>query len=268
MISRLLNDTCVSRRSRHLLLASAYLVEALVSTSLVYIWESKGESDSSMLIHPLVMIVNACLVYFGLQGTQNSTATTLSAIWPQFVEAVSIALCTIYGALLVALTISALLAIEAEDAAGAMTAAASRLILTNVLVIVVLGGVGICFSRRLADAPVANFVVPVEKLEGLALRTFVIGETEDNDAAGKNTIAEQTCCICLEELQASEHVAELPCHHYFHKECIESWVSFRSTPWACPLRCIPHRATRRASFPQQPLEPSNELLGYMGADDV
>lgn len=40
------------------------------------------------------------------------------------------------------------------------------------------------------------------------------------------------CAICREELVANEKLSELPCRHYYHKDCISSWLSNRNT---CPL---------------------------------
>ncbi len=43
---------------------------------------------------------------------------------------------------------------------------------------------------------------------------------------------EHTCVICLSELDAGELVGDIPCGHYFHKECLKSWL-MRSN--RCPL---------------------------------
>ncbi|KAG7564158.1 Reverse transcriptase zinc-binding domain [Arabidopsis suecica] len=40
------------------------------------------------------------------------------------------------------------------------------------------------------------------------------------------------CAICREELAANERLSELPCRHYYHKNCISNWLSNRNT---CPL---------------------------------
>ncbi|KAF8107296.1 hypothetical protein N665_0124s0087 [Sinapis alba] len=40
------------------------------------------------------------------------------------------------------------------------------------------------------------------------------------------------CAICREKLAANERLSELPCRHYYHKECISSWLTRRNT---CPL---------------------------------
>ncbi|ESQ32536.1 hypothetical protein EUTSA_v10005099mg [Eutrema salsugineum] len=40
------------------------------------------------------------------------------------------------------------------------------------------------------------------------------------------------CAICREELAANERLSELPCRHYYHKDCISNWLTNRNT---CPL---------------------------------
>ncbi|XP_020879753.1 RING-H2 finger protein ATL58 [Arabidopsis lyrata subsp. lyrata] len=40
------------------------------------------------------------------------------------------------------------------------------------------------------------------------------------------------CAICREELAANDRLSELPCRHYYHKNCISNWLSNRNT---CPL---------------------------------
>ncbi|KAF6259952.1 hypothetical protein COO60DRAFT_947623 [Scenedesmus sp. NREL 46B-D3] len=53
----------------------------------------------------------------------------------------------------------------------------------------------------------------------------------DNPLPGAAT--EPDCCsICLVELEAGEHVTVLPCMHFYHKECIDSWLNRNCT---CPL---------------------------------
>lgn len=40
------------------------------------------------------------------------------------------------------------------------------------------------------------------------------------------------CAICREELAATQRLSELPCRHYYHKDCISNWLTNRNT---CPL---------------------------------
>ena len=48
-----------------------------------------------------------------------------------------------------------------------------------------------------------------------------------------------TCSICVRELEEGELGTELPCGHWFHSPCIESWFSNRTI---CPnCREVPQR---------------------------
>ena len=40
------------------------------------------------------------------------------------------------------------------------------------------------------------------------------------------------CSICMDELELGAEVAVLPCNHYFHHPCIESWLKLHDT---CPV---------------------------------
>lgn len=35
----------------------------------------------------------------------------------------------------------------------------------------------------------------------------------------------EECCLCLECFEAEDTLKTLPCNHYFHKDCIDSWFS-------------------------------------------
>lgn len=39
------------------------------------------------------------------------------------------------------------------------------------------------------------------------------------------------CSICMDEAKIGEEVTELPCHHWFHGECVKAWLSEHDT---CP----------------------------------
>jgi hypothetical protein len=40
------------------------------------------------------------------------------------------------------------------------------------------------------------------------------------------------CAVCLEALQADDIARDLPCHHTFHRKCIDTWLSSNHT---CPV---------------------------------
>lgn len=37
---------------------------------------------------------------------------------------------------------------------------------------------------------------------------------------------EEKCLICLEDIEKEEEVYDLPCHHFFHKDCLKQSVSY------------------------------------------
>ncbi|PKI65489.1 hypothetical protein CRG98_014147 [Punica granatum] len=40
------------------------------------------------------------------------------------------------------------------------------------------------------------------------------------------------CCICLAKYANNEELRELPCSHFFHKECVDKWLKINAL---CPL---------------------------------
>jgi len=51
----------------------------------------------------------------------------------------------------------------------------------------------------------------------------------------KNYHSNEECSICFDEFDtANTEIALLPCLHYFHKECIDSWWE-TSKKYECPI---------------------------------
>lgn len=46
------------------------------------------------------------------------------------------------------------------------------------------------------------------------------------------TKANETCCICLEDMEAGEKVKRLRCSHAFHSGCIDQWLKINKV---CPI---------------------------------
>lgn len=45
------------------------------------------------------------------------------------------------------------------------------------------------------------------------------------------------CCICWEAYKPRDRLRSLPCHHYFHRRCIDPWL--RNHAGTCPLCRVP-----------------------------
>ena len=54
-------------------------------------------------------------------------------------------------------------------------------------------------------------------------------KTVDEEMLGPEGRAE--CSICMEEVNIGEEVTDLPCHHWFHEQCITMWLGEHDT---CP----------------------------------
>jgi len=64
----------------------------------------------------------------------------------------------------------------------------------------------------------------------------------------------ETCIICLDEYKPDSLVTELCCHHVFHSNCIESWLSRQGA--LCPFRC-PVGATHTSQSPSNSVDSRN-----------
>lgn len=42
----------------------------------------------------------------------------------------------------------------------------------------------------------------------------------------------EVCGVCLEDMRDGDLVLDLPCKHWFHKSCLESWLG---TKQSCPM---------------------------------
>ncbi|KAL0726478.1 hypothetical protein Bca4012_022571 [Brassica carinata] len=58
----------------------------------------------------------------------------------------------------------------------------------------------------------------------------VVAAGTDNERAisGEDAV----CCICLAKYANNEELRELPCSHFFHKECVDKWLKINAS---CPL---------------------------------
>lgn len=62
-----------------------------------------------------------------------------------------------------------------------------------------------------------------------AIKQLKNKKLKKNDRA---VVEEDSCPICIDNFEAGGNCLELPCHHLFHKKCIEPWVLDKGT---CPM---------------------------------
>ncbi|CAG8515779.1 9662_t:CDS:1, partial [Scutellospora calospora] len=53
------------------------------------------------------------------------------------------------------------------------------------------------------------------------------------ESPSEDTELEETCAICLEDFDEGDNIRELPCRHWYHVECIDPWLTTKSS--SCPL---------------------------------
>ncbi|KAL7269866.1 hypothetical protein RUND412_007450 [Rhizina undulata] len=58
------------------------------------------------------------------------------------------------------------------------------------------------------------------------------------------------CAVCKEELLIEEEVAQLPCNHVYHFECVSKWLEVHDTCPICRKPCTPDEQGRQSSSRQ------------------
>ncbi|KAF9973291.1 hypothetical protein BGZ73_003462 [Actinomortierella ambigua] len=62
------------------------------------------------------------------------------------------------------------------------------------------------------------------------------GSSDENNSSDSDARVSPQCPICLEQYSKNAMVRTLPCHHYFHQSCIDSWLLANDRDeWACPV---------------------------------
>ncbi|WCJ29779.1 RING/U-box superfamily protein [Euphorbia peplus] len=58
--------------------------------------------------------------------------------------------------------------------------------------------------------------------------TVAAGTEQERSISGEDAV----CCICLAKYANNDELRELPCSHFFHKECVDKWLKINAS---CPL---------------------------------
>ncbi|RKP34316.1 hypothetical protein BJ085DRAFT_6309, partial [Dimargaris cristalligena] len=57
--------------------------------------------------------------------------------------------------------------------------------------------------------------------------------TQGKDGTSRCSNGDNTCSICLDDMVRKQKVRQLPCLHFYHMECIDEWLIYKSS--ICPL---------------------------------
>lgn len=85
-----------------------------------------------------------------------------------------------------------------------------------------------------------------EAIASLPLRTISEKDMADSGRA--------ECSICMDEVSMGEQVTELPCHHWFHGECVKAWLSEHDTCPQCRQGIMPKDSPADAERSRRPDE--------------
>ena len=95
---------------------------------------------------------------------------------------------------------------------------------------------GVRNATLLFDGTSAARVIERKEPGNLLLKTKVFSDkdVEPNPSCENldDDSSSPTCLICLGALKDGQTVGDLPCHHYFHKECLRRWLQKHNR---CPL---------------------------------
>jgi len=69
-----------------------------------------------------------------------------------------------------------------------------------------------------------------EEVDALPIKVFSMEKKKENDP--------ETCAVCIDDFVDGDKLRVLPCHHEYHVECIDLWLTTRKS--FCPIckRCI------------------------------
>lgn len=73
------------------------------------------------------------------------------------------------------------------------------------------------------------------------------------------------CSICMEEVNFGEQVTDLPCHHWFHGDCIKAWLTEHDTCPHCRQGIMPRDGPENSSRSRNPEEaPQHDQMWGQG----
>ncbi|CAL1373823.1 unnamed protein product [Linum trigynum] len=84
----------------------------------------------------------------------------------------------------------------------------------------------VVLSSRPSVSSLGSVPAPNEVVESLPVKLYTKSQKQQNDEAAQ-------CYICLVEYDEGECMRVLPCHHEFHRACIDKWL--KEIHRVCPL---------------------------------
>lgn len=84
----------------------------------------------------------------------------------------------------------------------------------------------VALSSRPSVSPIGSVPAPAEVVESLPVKAYTKKTKFETEEAAQ-------CYICLVEYDEGDDVRILPCHHEFHKKCIDKWL--KEIHRVCPL---------------------------------
>ncbi|KAL9247006.1 hypothetical protein vseg_020478 [Gypsophila vaccaria] len=112
---------------------------------------------------------------------------------------------------------------------GSARASISRIVMLAEALFEVLDEIhqqSVVLSSRPSLSSIGSVPAPSETVESLPVRVFTKSPKSQSEDGSQ-------CYICLVEYEEGDEMRSLPCHHEFHKKCIDKWL--KEIHRVCPL---------------------------------
>ena len=94
--------------------------------------------------------------------------------------------------------------------------------------------------RRINPLIIGNFLQPVRHNYEHPTEKHILNELPENtiDDVSKLDNEKKNCLICLDDFKNGDKTTILPCIHFFHSNCIKSWLKSQNTCTICKFKLI------------------------------